>query len=134
MGSNRLPSVCARSPPLPPSLPCSFPHFISLPPAFPHFPPFCSFSLVLLVALCLDIVRATFFNPPPPRQFMCVHGLCAAVCAALGLSPFTLDESRAVAFAMVTHDRLGKQSKASALPCELVERILRACTIFDPCT
>jgi hypothetical protein len=39
-----------------------------------------------------------------------------------------------VAFAMVTHDRLGKQSKASALPCELVERILRACTTFDPCT
>jgi hypothetical protein len=43
------------------------------------------------------------------------------------------DESRAVAFAMVTHDRLGKQSKASGLSCELVDGILRACTILKLC-
>jgi hypothetical protein len=43
------------------------------------------------------------------------------------------DESRAVAFAMVTHDRQGKQSKASGLPCELVDGILRACTILKQC-
>ena len=43
------------------------------------------------------------------------------------------DESRAVTFAMVTHDRQGKQSKASGLPCELVDGILRVCTILKQC-